>query len=332
MSGSPSPVLGVDAGGSGCRALLVSAAGVVLGRAEGGPAQAALAPTTLAASLGGMLAELGQNLQGPPRGGVRVVAGFAGAAAEQGRRRARRALGRVLASGGWHVTALTVVTDLEVVLAAAADPGEPAAVLLASTGSVAVACGASAPFVRVGGWGRYLGDEGSGFWLGWRALGAVLRSGDGRPPESHTLAPALLGALGLASPSDLAWAAQRLWTEPARVAGLAPLVLAQAQAGDPAATDLVAQAATALAELLLVARHRSGVGPEVPSALAGGLWRADACSGGVLERALRSKLPVALADALTPLRLPPVAGAVCLGLEPSAARTLRAGLAAEAPM
>lgn len=60
----------------------------------------------------------------------------------------------------------------------------PGAILIAGTGSIAFAHDGKGNFVRAGGWGHKLGDEGAGFWIGKEALRAILKSFDGRNPET----------------------------------------------------------------------------------------------------------------------------------------------------
>src|SRR6478735_8206689 len=55
---------------------------------------------------------------------------------------------------------------------------------------------------RSGGWGPILADEGSGYWIGRRALAAVMRHADGRGPRT-ALTPMVLDRLHLGSPDDL---------------------------------------------------------------------------------------------------------------------------------
>src|ERR671916_3179556 len=83
----------------------------------------------------------------------------------------------------------------------------PGILLIAGTGSVAFGRGPSGTFGRAGGWGPIFGDEGSGQWLGRRALSAVAAAADGREPPT-ALTGAVLTAAQVNEPSDLiAWAA-----------------------------------------------------------------------------------------------------------------------------
>ncbi|HET7724841.1 MAG TPA: BadF/BadG/BcrA/BcrD ATPase family protein [Propionibacteriaceae bacterium] len=59
-------------------------------------------------------------------------------------------------------------------------------VVAAGTGVVTLGVGATRA-VRVDGWGWILGDAGSGFWIGRRAIDMALRAFDGRGPETALL-------------------------------------------------------------------------------------------------------------------------------------------------
>lgn len=320
------PVLAIDAGGSSSRALAASLAGLPLAGARGGPAGAAGPPAALAQTLSDLLGRLGPTvLTGDAWS---VIAGFSGAGRPQGSRAAEAALRRALAAQGLGVEALTVTTDAQLALLAV-DPRSrrPAAVLVAGTGSIALAGVPGGAPARAGGWGPLLGDEGGGFWLGWRALEAVGRYQDGRQARAGALARAALAALGLTDADALVLAAPGLLGAPARVASLAPLVLGLAAAGDPAAVALVAQAGRGLAGILLRAREAAGLDPAAPSGLAGGLWAADQPGqawGGPLHPALLRALPAPVAAGCRPLAVPPVVGAACSLLPPEAAAALAA--------
>jgi N-acetylglucosamine kinase-like BadF-type ATPase len=71
-----------------------------------------------------------------------------------------------------------VESDSSFALRAAYPAAEPGMLLIAGTGSVAVAKDTSGNIVKVGGWGRLLGDEGSGYWIGLEALKHYTRALD----------------------------------------------------------------------------------------------------------------------------------------------------------
>jgi glucosamine kinase len=185
--------------------------------------------------------------------------------------------------------------------------GDGAGLLVISgTGSVGYGRGPAGAFARCGGWGPLCGDEGSGAWIGRRALSIVTASYDGREPES-LLTGAILTAAEVNEVADLVgWAAA---ATPATLATLAPVVLSVAQGGDLRANSLVT---LAVEELVLHARTlaRQLFGDEraaVPLALGGGLLS----KGSLLRKRLVHRLKSAVPGAqIREEELVPVRGAV----------------------
>ncbi|MDX3383958.1 BadF/BadG/BcrA/BcrD ATPase family protein [Streptomyces niveiscabiei] len=115
--------------------------------------------------------------EGGPGG---TAAGGNGADEEPGRLRARAALTAALERLGIPLPPITIHSDIEAAFAGA--PGHPAAglALIAGTGSVAARVRDRVLVATSGGDGWLLGDDGSGFWIGRRAVRAALRAADGR--------------------------------------------------------------------------------------------------------------------------------------------------------
>jgi glucosamine kinase len=152
--------------------------------------------------------------------------------------------------------------------------------LVAGTGSIAWGRGEDGREARVGGWGGLLGDEGSGYDIGLRALRAVVRAADGRGPPTE-LRDRLLGEIGLDAPEALIrWAAG---AGKASVARLAPTVCGVANAGDEVAAAIVTGAVESLKAHVVALRQRLGPWRATPRlALAGGLL----APGGPLREAV----------------------------------------------
>ena len=115
----------------------------------------------------------------------------------------------------------TVGTDVRAAYEDAFPNGE-GVLLIAGTGSVAWGMGSDGEPIQVGGWGKLLGDEGSGHWIGMRGLQHVMAAYDGRSPQGY-LYHQVLDATGVSTPSDLVG-----WVEVAKkreIAVLAPLVV-----------------------------------------------------------------------------------------------------------
>lgn len=167
---------------------------------------------------------------------------------------------------------------------------ESGILLIAGTGSVCYGRGPTGRLARCGGWGPTAGDEGSGAWLGKRALSVVTASSDGREPETALLG-ALLTHLQMESPEELVpWAAG---ASPALLAQLATPVMAVATAGDLRANSLCTMAAEELVlHVRTLARQLfTDERAAVPVAVAGGLMRRGSYLRKLVELRLKSAVP-----------------------------------------
>lgn len=231
----PDYFLGVDGGGSGCRARLTDRAGIVLGEGRGGPANPRIdlngAMAAIIEAADAALAAAGL----PETTGARVHAGLGLAGVGQQREferllaRPHPFAGRVLATDA-HVACL------------GAHRGGDGAVLVVGTGSCGHAL-TGGRAVRIGGWGFPVSDQGSGAWLGLEALRAALQAHDGlidMPP----LTAAVMARFDDDPEKVVAWLDE---ARPRDYAALAPLVVDHAAAGDPLAVGLMRQAAADLA-------------------------------------------------------------------------------------
>jgi len=100
---------------------------------------------------------------------------------------------------------LVIHSDFSIALDDAFADG-PGVLLISGTGSVAFGRGPTGTTARCGGWGPVCGDEGSGAWIGRRALSVVTAAADGREPET-ALTGAILTAAQVNETSDLiGWA------------------------------------------------------------------------------------------------------------------------------
>lgn len=186
---------------------------------------------------------------------------------------------------------------------AAGSPDGTGILVVCGTGSLVYARRSDGAEKFVGGRGPLLGDEGSGFDIGHRALRAALRSADGRGPKSllESLIPERLRLAGL---DDLV-----AWVSPFakdRVAGLAPIVFDAAAAGDAVAAGIVRDAAEELARGVQVAARALWPPPAAPErvVLSGGLLRNQASFSRALAAAVADSLPG------TPCGPPEVEGAL----------------------
>ena len=132
---------------------------------------------------------------------------------------------------------------------------DPGVLLIAGTGSIVIGRDKERSMFRVGGWGPYFGDEGSGFWIGREAVRAALRSIDTQSSAEFTQRVA--ANLGLKSIAEVvgAWASGKIGVP--EIAGLFPEVASMYPA-EPA-KQILAEAAAHLRSLVEIATKRAGV-------------------------------------------------------------------------
>jgi glucosamine kinase len=279
-------VIGVDGGGSKTRVMVGTADGEVLTTLDGpksavAPGKAAHSADVIADLVTRALAEIAQPGAVMPRV---LYCGVAGT----GRDEERKALHAALDA---KELAEEVVIDSDGLIAMYDALEDRAGILLVvGTGSIAYGRSPAGEIVRCGGWGPMIGDEGSGGWIGRRALSIVAASSDGREPPTALLFP-ILAATQCEDVQDLIpWAAA---ADAKAFATLAPVVFSAAVAGDPRANALVTLAAE---ELVLHVRALSrqlftDERAAVTVALSGGLMERGSPLRKRLEQRLRSAVP-----------------------------------------
>jgi glucosamine kinase len=220
-------LLGVDGGGTRCRARLATCAGDILGEGESGPANLrlgfleAFAAVLDAAGLCLAAAGLPRNALG------RTVAclALAGASEPAERAAARR--------HPLPFRQIIVITDAEAACVGAHGGGD-GAVIVMGTGSIGWGIAGGRDY-RVGGWGLGVSDEGGGAWLGREAARRVLWAHDGRIAWTPMLRE-VFEAFGGDPHAIVRWAAN---ARPRDYASFAPLVVEHARRGDLMGGELV---------------------------------------------------------------------------------------------
>ncbi|HEV2659540.1 MAG TPA: BadF/BadG/BcrA/BcrD ATPase family protein, partial [Ktedonobacteraceae bacterium] len=139
--------------------------------------------------------------------------------------------------------AVRLTNDAELVLSALEEQAGVA--LIAGTGSIALGQDGKGRSERCGGWGHLLGDEGSGYAIGLRALQAAVRAADGRGPETRLL-ELVLRYWQLTSADEIIG---KVYSDgdKAAIAAVSALTFQAALAGDDMACTIVQEAARELA-------------------------------------------------------------------------------------
>jgi glucosamine kinase len=262
----PLPVFaGVDGGGTRSTLVLADESGAELARVAGPPGLVDPRAPERSAEIIATLVRMAAAQAGLDAAPVALCAGLAGV----GNEAERGAVERTLAAAG-IAERVRILSDGEVALHGAFRGGA-GVLLIAGTGSVAYGRGPAGEIERCGGWGMYLGDEGSGYAIGREALAAALRSVDGRE-ERTALLPLVLELLGVDTPRGIPpWAGR---AAKGQVAALARPVVELAATGDRVARRVVERQADALAGHVVALAHRLGPWPgDVPVVFHGGVLR-----------------------------------------------------------
>lgn len=113
--------------------------------------------------------------------------------------------------------------------------GKAGMIFIGGTGSILFAKEADGEMQRVGGWGRFIGDEGSGYALGRSCLTAIAKEFDGRGKKTN-LTHLLGDKKNIYSPESLISA---VYQNNFDVASAAPIVIEAAEKGDEVALEIV---------------------------------------------------------------------------------------------
>jgi N-acetylglucosamine kinase-like BadF-type ATPase len=243
-----SRLLGVDAGGSATRAVLVSG-GETIARFEDEPLNLMLHGDAFDRLV--MLVK--------KSGATAAAFGLAGL---RGEAEGRQLKARLAEATGAQIA---VADDTEVALLGAFNGG-PGIVIIAGTGSNGFGRDAQGRAARVGGYGFLLGDEGGAYWIANRALRVALHSHDGTGPKNERLERAVTDAYGL----DFEAIVRLVHVNAAdrqQVARVARVVM---QLDDPMMHAILDEAGESLAIMAIALRKR--LGDDLPVAMHGGIF------------------------------------------------------------
>ena len=296
-------VLGIDAGATKTECLLADARARILAKARGPGANFQLfAEDEVEFVLDSLVR---RTLAGQSVPVDALCIGMAGA----GRKQDFVAMRRILERLGLAKKNL-VTHDALVALVAGA--GERYGVVLTvGTGAATFGMNRAGSSARAGGWGPLLGDEGSAYWMGLRALQAVVRAQDGRAQPTLLTEPILTG-LGI---HDVESLVHRIYRELARdeIAALAPLVQLAADQGDEPAQGIIDDAAREFVRSVeSVVGRLEMAGESFELVLSGGLWKAVPVLRQDFEKLAKKIAPYTNVQLL---EVEPARGAVAIALE-----------------
>jgi N-acetylglucosamine kinase-like BadF-type ATPase len=275
--------LAIDAGGTKTRCLLADES-QVLGRATTGSIKLMrVGEAEASARLQAMLKEV-SLAAGASLGEVaQTCIGIAGVTIEAVRDWAE---GQISKSVGGN---LLLAGDDEIALDGAFRGG-PGILIIAGTGSNVRGRAADGAMYSAGGWGPALGDEGSGFWIGQKALRAGFWAKDrGVPTTLLTEIGELWGAKSLGEIVEMGNARPG-----PDFPALAPLVARCADEGDELAAAVLERAGAELAEqvaLVALKMKESGGNREVEAAYTGSVLEHISQVRSAMISALKTSAP-----------------------------------------
>ena len=276
-------VLGFDGGGTKTECVLMDSAGGIAARGIAGPSNPTRVGVEAATDEIEKAAELALREAGVERKAIVALgAGLAGTAQPEMKQQMQASL-----EGAFPGITVTILTDLEAALAAA---GNGAAILLvAGTGSAALARDEQGKIWRAGGYGPPFSDEGSAYDIGSRAVARAMKEREEQGAES------VLGKKILERFACNVWPElrKRASAQPDQVFPMIfPIVAAAADAGDSVAREILQEAARQLAALVeMVATHAGLSGENLGIAKTGGTVGRSAFYDARVDEALKRAVP-----------------------------------------
>src|SRR3954447_25956446 len=228
--------LGIDGGGTRCRARIEDENGTALGEASAGPATTRVGVDNAWRSIMEANEARQAGLSREDFAQMHAGIGLAGI----GRRGAKTALSEIV----HPFASLNFISD-GLASCLGAHSGANGAIVVAGTGSVGVAL-VDGREIGLAGYGFPVSDEGSGADIGLQVVRRALRAADCRG-ELTPLLSEVLGAFDHDPYHAVAWSEE---AKAADYAAFAPIVMRHANQGDPVGRRIVERVADAIGDLL----------------------------------------------------------------------------------
>ena len=280
-------LIGIDGGGTKTHGVISTFEGEVISEAFKGSANfQMLGVETVAKSLVELIYELINGANCQTSDVELVVIGITGAGREKDRERIYTGIVNYAEVEKISLPKLIIETDARIALEGAF-MGESGIILIAGTGSVMFAKDVAGEIHRVGGWGRFIGDEGSAFVIGREALRAVAKCVDGRGKET-ILKQLIFEEFNL---TDLMQVVSEIYSGKFDIAKVAPLVMKAAELGDEIAIKILDDACFELLAHIRAMLKKARFGEKVNLALLGGVLQSDNYVSRRLKDMIAQELP-----------------------------------------
>jgi glucosamine kinase len=284
--------LGIDGGGTKTRCVLATESSVLAKAMTGGCNLVRLGEAQARESLRAAVYQVCASARISPAQIGAVCIGAAGAARPEIADKIRAIFAELIPAPA--AANIEVVGDSVIALEAAFG-ASPGVIAIAGTGSIVYGRDAAGHSARAGGWGFAISDEGSGHWIGRRAVSAILTAHD--QGRETALSSTVLQTWKLASLDELVQKANA--TPPPDFPRLFPVVLRAAESADSVARDLLVEAGVKLAGLAATVLCRldpqaCAVAPatvHLPVAMTGSVFRQSSMVRQTFYDTLQGKFP-----------------------------------------
>ena len=295
-------LIGIDGGGTKTDSAIADLSGKIINQTIGKPSNFLVVGIEEAVeNIFNLIEENLFLLEGNFSDVKQIVIGVAGAGRDEDALLLEKGFKDYAEQQGVHFKGVKVFSDAHIALEGAF-PNSAGCILIAGTGSILFGKDEKGTIHRVGGFGRLIGDEGSGYSIGKKALNAVSKASDGRGEE--TLIAELLNAKMNSNSAN--GIINKVYREKLDIASVAKIVIEASEEGDPVAEDILDEEAD---ELILHIRSIISIiqTDKLKIAFSGSLIDNKNYYSDLLKQKIKSTLPNVI-----PVKaaFPPVGGAI----------------------
>jgi len=279
-------LIGMDGGGTKTACIAADLEGRVLHECTGGPSNFLMLGTTkVAEMLFSLITECKEKLNAEYDDFVSIVLGTTGAGRRVDAEKLEIAFSEYALTKNVVFKKFSVDSDGRIALEGAFS-GKSGSILIAGTGSFMLGKDAQGNIHRVGGFGRFIGDQGSGYMLGKRGLAMVAKDYDGRGDKTK-LTGLVAEKLGIDSPENLII---EIYKNNFDIASAAPLVIQAAAEGDEVCHNILEEESHELV-LHLFAMMKKLKEPSMNLALIGGIISTENAFSEIFKNSVHKLIP-----------------------------------------
>jgi N-acetylglucosamine kinase-like BadF-type ATPase len=206
-----------------------------------------------------------------------VCAGIAGARHEKDRQHIKKELQKI-----YPEINISIYPDTAIAFASIFSHNDTnCGILIAGTGSILYYTDSKGEIRRIGGWGRFIDDEGSGYWIGREALNNAVKCFDGRAKKS-LITDELNRKYNLNDSTII----KEVYHNKFEISKAAKIVFGCAEKGDREAKKIISEAAERLARHFIPLKRKKTV-----IALCGSLFTKEKLLEKYLRKIVKDKYP-----------------------------------------